>query len=66
MVGSGGCIVGGKGLVQSNFILNCNFWFFWEVLAVVEVAGKLRFLNKYGKLDTFQPGEWVEAFGVTV
>ena len=39
------------------------FGFFWGVLAMVEVAQKLRFLNEYGDLETVDPGYCKEAFG---
>ena len=50
----------GRGVVESNFIINCNFFVF---LVVVEVAYKLYFLNECGYLETVQTGNWAEAIG---
>ena len=46
-------------IAENNFIINCN------VLVVVEVAQKLRFLNEYGELEPVEPGDRAEVFTQT-
>ena len=69
-MGSGGIVVGrsgqsfrSRGIVESNFIINSNFWLFLIFLVVVEVAQKLQFLSEYGELEPFKPGYYAEVFG---
>ena len=53
----------GRGVVKSNFIINCNFhfWFFWWWR-----HKSCNFSNEYGELETVETGDQAEDFGETM
>ena len=53
--------VGCRKVVKSNFIIIFLFDFFKGFLVLIELVGKLRFLNECGYFDTVKTGDWEEA-----